>query len=970
VLQSRSLTQSVFCCQRGCPHITETSNTVVRLRSSRYSIAMIVTRSRVGTRNVNSSSPTSASFPAVDQKTPTMSEQQIEKLVTHQRATGFCPEQLKYMFSLWILSANIRLDKVTDVGVKTLLHDQLHAAALMLHELPAYVNTILRVSATIFNVPHCHDHYVAHISSEQGSFDLASFHYLEPALISWDGFLDTIVHELLTGPELVVGRTEIMRYSVKLLLRDFPVTPTLVDWRVGDTPDSDDGSWGDVWYHVRLHPIDNTFVHRPSAWLQRTDLMSIDQGKDGVVLFEQLLAEAYTSMLYAPSLSRQDQRDDWYVLISASASNSKKRPRSSRSVITNAPNVTKVPAGERLISIAQIGRMNIEKWTAWMLACNSEFHPEIKEEGLCRVPTINPDTGRREWKQVPFAGDWHVRRIIRLVRLLYEAVNGKQRPHTLDSWTKAVDHLFSLCPRTQQELRDMIGGSANDDGKTGSDDSRTSGDEAFGADNKSSEDSSDDEAGPDTSDDETGLDIDLNAAGAEILDDDQAAGLLLTKLIKMSSPQQPSQSPPAADVVTVTPSVKPVSNASISTLPGLMLGTGLLPVPNTPSSWTQQNSLSSVGMALDSDSPAKGPSSTISFPHLVINEELETQFDQQYGVPGRDVHCSSLENLMTPPGCASVFQSRVDSSSSLYQGNDALLMSSEMSWSPVMPSSSRATELSSACRADAPETPHALFQSQPLYATQQCLSQHSDGSTQRSDGLQISTCSTNAGPSSEETKSAVDVAVSLHRSPANSNDNNNSTSHNANPGELIPYHSEGTPSRVVVKDWEDIGQRGLFVCDEFAPGDELGPLIGIEVQQRRSNHSQVFGVRRNNKDVSLDVQGRWPWMINHAPPHLCNVDFDRDTWKVVATRHITRNGQAFFDYGVQYWVDELMEREYEHYEHKLPELLPFFVVMHSRVRTYSWLLRTFRKCNPSDAMRLALITLYLCHQCLRDSASV
>jgi hypothetical protein len=881
---------------------------------------MKVTRSRVGNRNANSSFSTSASFPALNRPTPIMSEQQIEKLVVHQRITGFCPDQLQYVFSLWLLSANIRLDMVQNERVKTLLQGQLQRAALMLHELPTYVNTILRVSATISNC-HCHDRYLAHISSEQGgSFDLAAFHDIEPALLSSDDFLGTLLYDLLPGSELVVGRSEIMRYSVRLLLHHYPFTLTLLDWRVGDSPDSNDGSWGHVWYHVKLHAVDKTFLQAPSAWLQRTDLMTSDQGEDQVMCYEQMLAQAYTSMLYAPPLSRQDQRGDWYVLIPAPASNSKKR----------------------LISTAQIARINIKSWTAWMQACDSESPPEISEDGFCRVPTVNPDTGRREWKQVPLAGDWHVRRIIRLLRLLHEAVNGKQLPPTLDSWTNAVDELFSLYPEMQQRLRDMSG---NDDGDAGSEDSKNVADEVhtFTAERESSEDRSDDQACPDTN---------LDSAGAEILDDDQVAGLLLAKLHKMTLPQQSTSPLRAADVGICTPSVEPVGAASPSTSPGLMLDTGLL-----------HNTLS----PLEIESPVHGQSRTTFLPPLTIHEELVRQYDQLYGLSSREMDCSSFENLMSPPGGASRFSTAYQSAA-LCHGNLTPLISSEMSWSPDTLSSGDATDLPSACLADTPETPHALFlQRQALEAAQQSIAQHSEGSAQRAHGLQTSTGNTHAGLSSEETKSAVDVTVPLQVSRANGSDNNRSTSHNAR---LISYNSEGTPSRVVVQKWENIGERGLFVCDDFAPLEEVGPMIGIEVQQRRSNHGLVFGVRKGNKDVSLDVQGRWPLMINHAPPHLANVDFNRDTWKVFATKRIPRSRQAFFDYGVDQLVDELMEKDYEHYERNLPQLLPFYELMHARVRNYSWLLRIFRKCNPSEAMRLALIALYLCHQCLRESASV
>ena len=99
----------------------------------------------------------------------------------------------------------------------------------------------------------------------------------------------------------------------------------------------------------------------------------------------------------------------------------------------------------------------------------------------------------------------------------------------------------------------------------------------------------------------------------------------------------------------------------------------------------------------------------------------------------------------------------------------------------------------------------------------------------------------------------------------------------------------------------------------------LGVLQGDVVQGRRRltrpERRRFLGVYLNGRRVHIDVGERWPGKINHAPPSECNVEWDAGTWQIVVTRDIQPGEQLFFDYGVGYWVDELMSKDYS----KMPD---------------------------------------------------
>lgn len=182
-------------------------------------------------------------------------------------------------------------------------------------------------------------------------------------------------------------------------------------------------------------------------------------------------------------------------------------------------------------------------------------------------------------------------------------------------------------------------------------------------------------------------------------------------------------------------------------------------------------------------------------------------------------------------------------------------------------------------------------------------------------------------------------------------------------------------SRIVVRRWDAIGEQGVFVgATAIASGEVLGVLQGIIVRRRRltpSERRQLIGIRVDGRAAHIDVQGRWPERINHAPPSRCNVVWDPDTWQIMAIRDIQPNEQLFFDYGVGYWVDELINKDYD----KLPkDQKAFFDAMHVVVDNYAWLSQAFRQRKLSQAMRVGIIAFYLSQQCLgsysADSLSV
>ena len=173
--------------------------------------------------------------------------------------------------------------------------------------------------------------------------------------------------------------------------------------------------------------------------------------------------------------------------------------------------------------------------------------------------------------------------------------------------------------------------------------------------------------------------------------------------------------------------------------------------------------------------------------------------------------------------------------------------------------------------------------------------------------------------------------------------------------------------RIVVKRWDAIGEEGVFVgLKPIAKGELLTVLEGVTVRRRRLTRSErrrLIGIRVDGRAAHIDVEDRWPGKINHAPPGLCNADWDADTHLVTATRDLQPGEQVLFCYGVGYWVDDLMGRDYA----RLPkDQRQFFDVMHEVVDNYAWLSRTIHERKLSHAMRMGIIALYLSQQCFRN----
>jgi hypothetical protein len=75
-----------------------------------------------------------------------------------------------------------------------------------------------------------------------------------------------------------------------------------------------------------------------------------------------------------------------------------------------------------------------------------------------------------------------------------------------------------------------------------------------------------------------------------------------------------------------------------------------------------------------------------------------------------------------------------------------------------------------------------------------------------------------------------------------------------------------------------------------------------------------------------------------------------------------------WNYGVGFWVDELINKDYD----ELPkDQQAFFDMMHAMVDNYTWLIHALRRSRKlSQGMRIGIIALYLSHQHLRSSASL
>ena len=166
--------------------------------------------------------------------------------------------------------------------------------------------------------------------------------------------------------------------------------------------------------------------------------------------------------------------------------------------------------------------------------------------------------------------------------------------------------------------------------------------------------------------------------------------------------------------------------------------------------------------------------------------------------------------------------------------------------------------------------------------------------------------------------------------------------------------------RIIVSNWNAIAENGVFAVTHISPDELLGVLQGNIVRRRRLTRAEcrrVVGIRVDGRAAHMDLQGRWPEMINHASPSKCNVEWNADTWEIKATKHILPGQQVLWGYGPGFWVDELINRDYD----KLPkDERCFFDAMHSMVDNYTWLIHAFQRPRKLNVgLRIGVIALYL-----------
>ena len=185
----------------------------------------------------------------------------------------------------------------------------------------------------------------------------------------------------------------------------------------------------------------------------------------------------------------------------------------------------------------------------------------------------------------------------------------------------------------------------------------------------------------------------------------------------------------------------------------------------------------------------------------------------------------------------------------------------------------------------------------------------------------------------------------------------NGVSQNSN---LDTPDAEASNGRIIVSHWNAIGENGVFAVTHISAGEVLGVLQGNIVRRRsltRAERRRFIGVRVNGRATHLDLQGRWPEMINHAPPSHCNADLDADTWEIKVTKHILPGQQVLWDYGPGFWVDSLINRDYD----KLPKHeRSFFDAIHAVVDDYTWLIHALQQPRKlSVGLRIGVIAIYL-----------
>lgn len=209
-----------------------------------------------------------------------------------------------------------------------------------------------------------------------------------------------------------------------------------------------------------------------------------------------------------------------------------------------------------------------------------------------------------------------------------------------------------------------------------------------------------------------------------------------------------------------------------------------------------------------------------------------------------------------------------------------------------------------------------------------------------------------AGPSK-----VVDTVTSVTAATAVDVSSPNKASQQASNVQTADAEASG---RIVVQRWDAIAENGVFAAAHICAGEVLGVLQGTIVRRRRLSRAErrrLIGIRVDGRAAHLNLECRWPEMINHASPSRCNVEWNADTWEIKAIRNILPGQQLTWDYSPGFWVDALIDRDYS----KLPkDQQSLFDMMHAMVNNYTWLIHAFeRQPKLSLSMRIGIVMFYL-----------